>query len=170
MAKQVFIFLKKYLAFSQIDFQSTASIVTGQSKHKSATSTNPVIVMTSSQSCIMQHSLICANCCPGVTCSGHGDCEPVGVYGHMCHCSVGYTGRDCITAVCASQPCLHDSLCHMTDNGRGYVCECVAGWAGVNCETGRLWFYVTWQITLSPFTGLCLWRNLKLSFVSCKQK
>ena len=65
-------------------------------------------------------------------------CVPEGIYGHTCHCATGYSGQDCATAVCASQPCLHDGLCHMTDGGRGYVCECVTGWAGLNCETGKV--------------------------------
>ena len=73
----------------------------------------------------------------GVTCSDSGDCVPEGVYGHTCHCSVGYVGLDCETSVCASLPCLHDGLCLVTDTGRGYVCECVEGWAGTGCETGR---------------------------------
>jgi len=35
----------------------------------------------------------------GVTCSGHGQCIPQGLYGYMCRCDPGYTSTNCNLSV-----------------------------------------------------------------------
>ncbi|XP_052132874.1 fat-like cadherin-related tumor suppressor homolog, partial [Frankliniella occidentalis] len=54
----------------------------------------------------------------------------------VCHCSQGYSGERCDSAVnkCANKPCPDNMMCIPDGSALGYSCECPEGIAGPVCQ------------------------------------
>ncbi|XP_052121154.1 fat-like cadherin-related tumor suppressor homolog isoform X3 [Frankliniella occidentalis] len=54
----------------------------------------------------------------------------------VCHCSQGYSGERCDSAVnkCANKPCPDNMMCMPDGSALGYSCECPEGIAGPVCQ------------------------------------
>ncbi|KAI0240710.1 hypothetical protein LSAT2_008548 [Lamellibrachia satsuma] len=74
-------------------------------------------------------------------CRAGGLCERDGDL-YRCHCTLGYVGKNCETAVpCRSQPCVNGGACRKMIDG-SYTCNCKAGFTGRNCESKNAGFGV----------------------------
>ncbi|XP_052786917.1 neurogenic locus notch homolog protein 1-like [Mya arenaria] len=67
-----------------------------------------------------------------------GSCQPSQTSPfYSCNCTSGYTGPQCQSTHCSSDPCHHGGNCQPTQTSPFYSCNCTSGYSGPQCQSSN---------------------------------